>query len=121
MKKSLTVALLVVVLGLALAAPALAHEGHACEHDMLTVESLQHCVQHALAEGHIDSEGVANSLLAELTAAQAALDRGQTPVAVQLLRAFVAEVKAQAGKHIVAEHAAHLIEHAQMVIEALKK
>jgi len=121
MKKSLMVALTVVVLSLALAAPALAHEGHPCDHVMLTVESLQHCVQHALAEGHIDSEGVAQSLLAKLAEAQAAHDRGQTSVAVNLLGAFVAEVQAQAGKHIVAEHAAHLIKHAQMVIQELSQ
>jgi hypothetical protein len=36
-----------------------------------------------------------------------------------LLEAFVREVRAQAGKHILQEHAQHLLLHAQMVIQAL--
>jgi hypothetical protein len=69
--------------------------------------------------GHITNKGVANSLPVKLDAAQAALDRGQPGVAVNLLRAFTNEVNAQAGKHIVADHAVHLVEHVQMVITAL--
>ena len=40
-------------------------------------------------------------------------------MAVNLLRAFTNEVNAQAGKHIAADHAGHLVEHAQKVIAAL--
>jgi hypothetical protein len=37
------------------------------------------------------------------------------------LQAFIQNVEAQAGKHIVAEHAGHLVEHATMVIAALSQ
>ncbi|HEX9132803.1 MAG TPA: winged helix-turn-helix domain-containing protein [Ktedonobacteraceae bacterium] len=40
-----------------------------------TIASLATCVEHAASQGIITSQGVANSLLAELDAAQAALDR----------------------------------------------
>ena len=43
--------------------------------------------------------------MAKLDAAQAAFDRGQTHVAVNLLNAFINEVNAQSGKHIAADHA----------------
>ena len=36
-----------------------------------------------------------------------------------LLHAFINEVNAQAGKHIVADHAIHLVDHAGNVITAL--
>ena len=90
-----------------------------CDHTGTTIASLHHCVGHAYDMGHITNKGVANSLLAKLDAAQAALDRGQPGVAVNLLHAFINEVNAQAGKHIVADHAGHLVEHARNVITAL--
>ena len=90
-----------------------------CVHEP-TISSLTACVQHAAAEGFIDNQGVTNSLLAKLDAAQAAQDRGQTETAINLLGAFIHEVQAQAGKHIEQEHAQHLVEHAQLVILALK-
>ena len=85
-----------------------------------TISSLTACVQHAAAEGFIDNQGVTNSLLAKLDAAQAAQDRGQAGTAINLLDAFIYEVQAQAGKHIEATHAEHMVMHAQMVIQALK-
>jgi hypothetical protein len=84
-----------------------------------TIASLTTCVEHAASQGLITSQGVANSLLAELNAAQAALDRGQTSVAINNLQAFIHEVQAQAGKHINSMHAQHMVMHAQMVIQAL--
>jgi len=90
-----------------------------CVHEP-TISSLTACVQHAAAEGFIDNQGVTNSLLAKLDAAQAAQDRGQTGTAINLLGAFIHEVQAQAGKHIEATHAEHMVMHAQMVIQALK-
>lgn len=90
-----------------------------CGHEP-TVASLVTCVEHAAQQGFIDNQGVTNSLLAKLDAAQAALDRGQTAVAINKLQAFIHEVQAQAGKHIVQEHAQHLVMHAQEVIQALK-
>src|SRR5260370_6939982 len=57
-----------------------------------TISSLTACVQHAAAEGFIDNQGVTNSLLAKLDAAQAAQDRGQTGTPINLLGAFTHEV-----------------------------
>jgi dTDP-4-amino-4,6-dideoxygalactose transaminase len=84
-----------------------------------TIASLTSCVEHAASQGIITSQGVANSLLAKLNAAQEAHDRGQTSVAINDLQAFINEVQAQAGKHIDAMHAQHMVMHAQLVIQAL--
>jgi hypothetical protein len=100
------------------ARPALADMSMECSHDMATVESLQMCVQHAYEQGYVD-KGVAQSLFAKLDAAQAAVDRGQPDVAINILQPFVQEVEAQAGKHIQADHAMHMAHHAEMVIAAL--
>src|SRR5437773_2402352 len=70
-----------------------------------TIASLTTCVEHAASQGLITSHGVTNSLLTKLDAAQAALDRGQTSVAINELQAFIHEVQAQAGKHIDSMHA----------------
>ena len=90
-----------------------------CEHHAATIESLRDCVEHASMMGHIDNTGVANSLLAKLSAAQAAVDRGQPGVAVNILEALISEVQAQSGEHIDAEHAEHMEMHAEHVIDAL--
>ncbi len=37
------------------------------------------------------------------------------------LRAFVREVKALSGRFIEPAHAAHMVEHAQLVIQALRR
>ena len=118
MKKLLFIFSIVAMLAL-LAAPALAADDMTCEHTGATIESLHHCIMHATEMGHIANAGVATSLMAKLDAAQAALDRGQTDVAIRLLNAFINEVNAQSGKFVDAEHAGHLIEHAQRVIDAL--
>ena len=85
-----------------------------------TIASLTACVEHAAAEGLINNQGVANSLLAKLDAAQAAQDSGQMKTAINLLGAFIHEVQAQSGKHIDQTHAQHMVAHAQVVIQALK-
>jgi len=121
MKKTPWVVATMVVLTLMIAAPVSAHDGAGCAHDDPTIGALRECVVHAASEGHITSPAVTKVLLAELDAAQAALDRGRPRVAINLLRAFIWTVQAQSGKHIAAEHAAHLIEHAQMVIQALSQ
>jgi len=87
----------------------------------LTIGALRECVQHAADMGHITNQGVAGSLLAELKSAQTALDRGQPRVAIALLRVFVREVKALSGRLIEPVHAAHMVEHAQLVIQALQR
>jgi hypothetical protein len=108
------IAVAVLLLG---ARPAFAEDMTMC--NTPTIAALQDCVNHAVTMGHIDNAGVAHSLQAKLGAAQAAQDRGQVGVAVNVLGAFINEVQAQSGQHIQAEHAAHMIMHAQMVIEAL--
>jgi len=84
-----------------------------------TIATLVVCVEHCAQQGFINNQGVTNSLLAELDAAQAAQDNGQTGTAINLLGAFIHEVQAQAGKHIVQPHAQHMVMHAQSVIQAL--
>jgi hypothetical protein len=115
MKKLLFLLSIVGVLVL-LAAPAFAADDMTCGQMDATIASLHQCVQHAQEMGHITNAGVATSLLAKLDAAQAALDRGQTDVAISLLNAFISDVSAQSDKLIAADHAAHMVMHAQMVI-----
>ena len=116
----LVIVLTLLVLGLIAPLPARAQEMDGCP-DTPTIQSLRECVQHAVLLGHIDNRGVSRSLLAKLDAAEAALDRGQLEVAINVLEAFVRELDAQAGKHIGAVHAAHLRMHAQNVIAALSE
>ncbi len=85
-----------------------------------TIASLVTCVEQCAHQGFINNQGVANSLLAKLDAAQAAQDSGQIKTAINLLGAFIHEVQAQAGKHIDQAHAQHMVMHAQRVIEKLK-
>lgn len=116
--KSLLMALVLVALSFVAAAPTQAQD-MTCPHSAPTLADLHACVADAVAMGHIDNTGVARSLLAKIDAAQAAVDRGQTAVAIHQLEAFIHEVEAQSGKHIAAEHAAHMIHHAHMVIDVL--
>ena len=109
----------IVMLQLLFVLPLQAQMDSMCSGDMTTVASLQECVKHAYAMGHIDNKGIANSLLKKLVAAQAAVDRSQDDVAINNLDAFINAVEAQSGKHIAADHAAHMIHHAQMLIDAL--
>jgi hypothetical protein len=117
--KLLFVVLTVVVLSPAVAAPALAMDDSTCNHYAMTIESLHHCVDHAVEMGHITNAERVQSLYAKLDAAQAALDRGQTDVAVNILNAFINQVGAQSGKLILDPHGEHLIMHAEAVICAL--
>ena len=112
MKKLLFVLSIVGVL-LLLAAPAFAAD-MTCDHSDATIVALHDCVMH-----HVTNPGVAISLMAKLDAAQVALTRGQTDVAINLLNAFINEVNAQSGKHIATDHAGMLVEHANKVIAAL--
>lgn len=118
--KKLLILFFVVALSLTFAAPAFAADGHECDHDATTIESLHHCVMHAIEMGHITNPYVAKSLLAEVNAAQKAYDRGQTEIAIRILHVFVEEVHAAAGIAIDPEHAHHLAMHAENVIAALE-
>lgn len=118
---ALALVLFVALVGVSLLAlgTARAQTSDECVHAP-TISSLRTCVQLAADAGFIDNQGVTNSLLAKLDAAQAALDRSQAGTAINLLNAFIHEVQAQAGKHIEQMHAEHLVMHAQIVIQALK-
>jgi hypothetical protein len=113
------VTFILVIVSLLSVTPVFASDGEECTHPEHTIQSLRDCVVHATEMGHIDNQGIANSLLVKLDAAQAAFGRGQTRVAVAKLEAFIHEVEAQAGKHIEAMHAEHMIMHAKEVIQAL--
>ena len=115
--KWLWVALTVVVVSLMAALPALA-ESMPC--DQTTIQSLSDCVQHAADMGHITNQGIVTSLLAKTDAAQAAFERGDAGTATNVLKAFILQVQAQSGISIDAEHAAHMVTHAENVIAALK-
>ncbi len=110
--------LALLVLSLALISPALAQEQDHCDHEAQTIESLLHCVQHAYAEDHITT-GAYRTLVGQLNAAQAAVDRGQAFVAIDLLQAFIYTVESQAGRTISEPHAGHLLEHANAVLVTL--
>lgn len=118
---ALALALFVALAGVSVLAPgtARAHTSDDCGHAP-TISSLRTCVQHATDVGIIDNQGVTNSLLATLDAAQAAQNRGQTSEAINQLDAFIHEVQAQAGKHINPMAAQHLVMQARMVIHALQ-
>jgi hypothetical protein len=111
---------LILILSLAVVPAAGADEMDmdGCSHDP-SIESLRSCVEHATANGHIDNAGITRALLAKLDAATKALSKGNTTQAGDILNAFVAQVNAQQGHHILAEHAAHLRSHAEAVIAAL--
>ena len=120
--KALLIVSALLTLNLIISLPSvIAQSDPMCSGDMTTVASLKECVNHAYDMGHIDNNGVANSLLKMLDAAQTALDGVQNDVAINNLEAFINAVEAQSGKHISAEHAAHMIHHAEMVIEALSE
>jgi hypothetical protein len=86
-----------------------------------TIAALSDCVRHAAELGHITRPGVTRSLLAELQAAQVALDRGSPRTAIALIEVFIKEVRVLSGRAIEREHAAHMIEHAQLVIQTQRR
>lgn len=116
MKLLLISATLLAALLLAGVAPVFAQD-MTC--DMTTISGLYTCVQHAQSEGFISNAGVATGLLRQVAAAQSAYDNGKIAAAVRILQGFTATVNAQSGKTIDAEHAGHMIMHAQMLIEAI--
>ncbi|GAB4573349.1 MAG: hypothetical protein Kow0077_15470 [Anaerolineae bacterium] len=115
------VTIFAVLLVFMVASPALAMggEGHSCPHTHDTIADLANCFNHALSMGHIDNEGVAQSLQAKLAAAQGALDRGKAATAVNILQALINEITAQSGVHIDPMHAQHMIMHVEQVIGTL--
>ena len=104
-----------------LAAPVLAADP--CQMDPAsmapTPDALIAHIGHARSMGHIDNGGIANALTSQVTAAKAALARGNKAAAVNSLRGTLNLVQAQAGKHIAAECAPHLTDQTKAVIAAL--
>ncbi len=116
--KTIFAILILVALSLVAVAPMHAQDA-TCPDAGATLADLRACVLHAAEMGHIDNAGITQSLLAKIDAAQAAVDRGETAVAIYQLEAFIQAVEAQSGNHIDAEHAAHMIRHAYTVINVL--
>jgi len=69
-------------------------------------------------ENHYTSE-VENSLLDKLFSAKAQIEKGRKKPAINILNAFINQVKAQAGKALSAEEATILITDARYVIQHL--
>ena len=113
---------LVAFVGFNLIASATAHAQttsmDGCVHQP-TIDTLEACVDHAADQGFINSRSVTRSLLARLDSAENALRHERTSRAIDALNAFISEVRAQSGKHIVPMHAMGLVMHAQLVIDAL--
>lgn len=118
MNRFLVALVFIVAFGVVRPHPALAESMDGCMQP--GIAGLTMCVQHCAVQGFIANQGVAQSLLAKLDAAQTALDRGQPAVVVKQLEAFVQEVQAQTGKQIDVAHAQHMVMHAHMVIDALQ-
>jgi len=67
---------------------------------LATFQSARGDISSSLALGLIDNQGIANSLSRKIDAASAAAGRGDTTSQANNLRAFIAEVAAQTGKHL---------------------
>jgi uncharacterized repeat protein (TIGR02543 family) len=70
----------------------------------------------------IDNNGIANSLIVKLEAANAQLESGNTKAAGNILNAFINHVEAQHGKknkHITEDAAHQLIEDAEYILSQL--
>lgn len=119
MLKKYALIIVVAIMALALAVPAFASEEHDCAHEGTSIESLHHCVEHAVEMGHISKPGIAEALIAKLEAAHSADERGNTNAALNALNAFINQLNAQSGKGVDAEHAGHLIDHTLNVISTL--
>jgi len=81
-----------------------------------------------LASGCLNSTGVENALTAKISAEQAASTAGNTKTAINILTAFIDQVRAQSGKHILSsctiggltlDPAAVLINDARSLINSL--
>jgi 5'-nucleotidase / UDP-sugar diphosphatase len=85
-----------------------------------TTGSLKALVDRYYAEGKINKSSTHDSLIAQLSAAEASIAAGKSKPAVNQLEAFINLVKAQTGKSIDADPAAILIADAQFVINQLQ-
>jgi hypothetical protein len=67
---------------------------------IVTTDSIKCDVTELLSAGCIDNGGIANALTSKLSAAQAAISRGNIQTAINILTALKDQINAQAGKHI---------------------
>jgi hypothetical protein len=83
----------------------------------ITPNSIIADVNSALGSGAISNAGIATSLLAKLTAAKAARDRGECATAGLIYQGFINDVQAQSGKAISPATASQLVSEAQFLIK----
>ena len=120
----LSLVLMSVVSGIALtvllaATPVQAASMTQCQ-PVATLSSLKACVHHAAQVGGITSAHVTHTLLEQVKSAQEAVEDHHSGAAIERLEQFMHEVRVQTGVSIQPDHAAHLIMHAQLVINALE-
>lgn len=84
-----------------------------------TLDSLQATVDRLCKNNFITNKGICLSLSKTLDAAEAAQKRGLTKAAIDVLKAFQLEVKAQSGKHIKPEAANILLMDSTYIIQTL--
>lgn len=85
----------------------------------ITIDELKATVEELGSQGHIDSQGIVQSLHAKLNVAQKLIDDGKIEQAKNILNTFINEIQAQSGKHITPEAAEILIESAEHIISNL--
>ncbi|MBN2105119.1 hypothetical protein JW835_13855 [bacterium] len=71
-------------------------------------------------QGDIDTSGLANSLIVKLETAQKQLEKEKTDQVLNVLNAFLNELKAQQGKHISDEVYVYLKEKVEMLISQIE-
>jgi hypothetical protein len=87
----------------------------------VTIEELIATLDDYCEQGQIDNQGICNSLRKKLEKAQDYIVQGKANKAVQELQAFINEVEAQRGKHIVVEAADQLLTMAEQLIVQLEE
>jgi 5'-nucleotidase / UDP-sugar diphosphatase len=84
------------------------------------IANLVTSVNNFYTEGLIDNDGILNSLLSKLDAANASWEKGNTKAFINSMQAFINFVMAQSGKHIDAENAAEaLIADSEWILNSL--
>jgi len=83
---------------------------------VVTPNAIKDEVTRFASDGFIKNRGLANSLLAKLTAAAAAIARENCMAAANIYRAFINELQAQSGRGVDATASAIMIEDAQFLI-----
>ena len=81
-----------------------------------SMDELIQKVQDYYETGHIDNEGIKNSLISKLNVAKEKLLEGRYEIAKNVIKAFLNQIKAQSGKHISHSAASSLIEMAQRIL-----